>query len=29
VELVESINQRSETVLAAEHLLLVQRRSPG
>ncbi|MEO6568144.1 MAG: MaoC/PaaZ C-terminal domain-containing protein [Opitutaceae bacterium] len=28
VELVESLNQRSETVLAAEHLLLVRRRSP-
>lgn len=28
VELVESLNQRGETVLAAEHLLLVQRR-PG
>ena len=28
VELVEAINQRQETVLAAEHLLLVQRR-PG
>jgi acyl dehydratase len=27
VELVESINQRGETVLAAEHLLLVRRRS--
>ncbi|BET68330.1 MaoC/PaaZ C-terminal domain-containing protein [Opitutales bacterium ASA1] len=27
VELVESINQRGETVLAAEHLLLVKRRS--
>jgi acyl dehydratase len=26
VELVESINQRGETVLAAEHLLLVRRR---
>jgi acyl dehydratase len=27
VELVESINQRGETVLAADHLLLVRRRS--
>lgn len=27
VELVESINQRGETVLAAEHLLLVRRRT--
>jgi acyl dehydratase len=27
VELVESINQRGETVLAAEHLLLVRRRA--
>jgi acyl dehydratase len=27
VELVESLNQRGETVLAAEHLLLVKRRS--
>lgn len=27
VELVEAINQRGETVLAAEHLLLVKRRS--
>lgn len=26
VELVEAINQRGETVLAAEHLLLVRRR---
>lgn len=29
VELVESINQRGETVLAAEHLLLVRRRPAG
>jgi acyl dehydratase len=29
VELVEAINQRGETVLAAEHLLLVRRRPPG
>jgi len=29
VERVESINQRGETVLAAEHLLLVRRRTPG
>lgn len=29
VELVEAVNQRGETVLAAEHLLLVQRRPVG
>jgi acyl dehydratase len=29
VELVEAINQRGETVLAAEHLLLVRRRPSG
>jgi acyl dehydratase len=29
VELVEALNQRGETVLAAEHLLLVKRRSAG
>jgi acyl dehydratase len=29
VELVESINQRGETVLAAEHLLLVKRKPVG
>jgi acyl dehydratase len=28
VELVEALNQRGETVLAAEHLLLVRRRTP-
>ena len=29
VELVEALNQRQETVLAAEHLLLVRRRPSG
>lgn len=29
VELVEALNQRGETVLAAEHLLLVKRRPPS
>lgn len=29
VELVEAVNQRAETVLAAEHLLLVRRRPPA